>query len=86
MQSKYLHAIVLVLEICSFDNKRIINGSRLQKVLILKINNAYFFSFETLTSLGINPKDLHRVMFAYVVKNHSKIVYFYNKCVKKYLT
>lgn len=45
MQSKYLHAIVLVLEICSFDNKRIINGSRLQKVPILKINNAYFFLF-----------------------------------------
>lgn len=45
MQSKYLHAIVLVLEICSFDNKRIINGSRLQKVPIFKINNAYFFLF-----------------------------------------
>lgn len=49
----------------------------------LKLTMHIFFSFETLTSVGINPKDLHRVMFAYVVKNHSKIVYFYNKCVKK---
>lgn len=78
--------LFLVLQICSFDNKGITMVFCIKEVPILIINNAFFLSFETLTSLGFNPIDLHWVAFAYVVKNHSKIVYFYNKCVKKYLT
>lgn len=80
--------LFLVLKIVSFDKKGITMVFCIKEVPILIINNALIFllSFETLTSLGFNPIDLHRVAFVYVVKNHSKIVYFYNKCVKKYLT